>query len=439
MKTRPWTTASLALIALVATTAFAHAGTMSVAWDPVADAAGYTVYYGTAPDSYSQQKDVPGGATSTTLTGLDACTRYYVAVKAYDSGGLESDNYSNEIAGLPRPVVSTVEPGSGEQGTSPTLVIGGESFDAGATVEFSGSGITVLSVTRDSCTQLTVDVQIDAAAPTGARTVDVVNPDRSFGSLANGFTVVENAAPTVSSAAPAAGATDVAVNVNPQVVFSEAMDPASITADNVQLRDASGTPVAQASGSPTLSADGLTATIDPASDLDYESEYAVWVRGGSLGVRDVTGNAMAADWQQSPAWTTANQPDEQGPSVTGTTPADGATDVPVDVQPTVTFDEALAASSVTASTVQVLDATGAPVTQAPGSPALSADGLTVTITPASPLAENATYKIRVLGGSGGVQDLAGNPMDQDYEHTQGFEVENLPPGQVTGLRRDDVK
>ena len=197
------------LLLLAAVTAlgasFAHAGTIGVAWDAVSNAAGYKVYYGTAPGSYTQSKDVPGAAsTSTTLSGLDGCTRYYIAIKAYDAEGLESVGFSNEVAGLPRPIVSSVTPPSGEQGASMTLAVGGESFDTGASVTFSGSGITVQDVRRDSCTQLSVDILIASSAATGARTVEVINPDNSFGALGNAFTVVANAAPTVSSASPAA-------------------------------------------------------------------------------------------------------------------------------------------------------------------------------------------------------------------------------------------
>lgn len=430
----------LLLAAVVALGAFAaQGGTISVAWDAAGDAAGYRVYYGTSPGSYTQHKDVPGAtSTSTTLTGLDGCTRYYIAVKAYDAGGLESEGYSNEVAGLPRPIVSSVTPSSGEQGATMTLTVAGESFDTGASVTL-GSGITIQAVRRDSCTQLSVDVQIDASAATGGRTAEVINPDNSFGALGNAFTVVANAAPTVSSASPAAGASDVSLDVRPQVVFSEQMDAGSISSSTVQLRDASGSAVAQASGSPSLAADGRTVTVTPAADLEGSSSHYLWVRGGILGVKDTSGKALASSWTQSPAWTTGTAPDTEGPSVTSTSPSAGASDVDVDVTPQVTFDEALAGASVSASTVRLIDASGAAVSQASGSPQLSADGKTVTITPASPLDENAGYRIRVIGGSGGVKDLAGNAMDSTWTQPSPFETENLPPGMVSNVRRTDVK
>lgn len=416
-----------------------YAGTMSVAWDPVADAdvAGYKVYYGTAPGVYPNYKDA-GNTTGTTLTGLDPCTRYYVAVKAYDTGGLESVNYSNEVNGLPRPVVNTITPATGEQGATLTVTITGESFDTGATVEFSGTGITVQSVTRDSCTQVRATILIALTATTGARDVTVVNPDNSYGTKTGAFTVTANAAPTVSSTSPADGATDVAINIKPTVTFNEPMDPASITSSTVRLYTG-GNPVAQAAGSPTLSGDGRTATITPAANLNHETVYKINVVGGAGGVKDSLGKAMASNYTQPNGFTTDGAPDTTPPTVSSTNPADGATNVPVTVKPSVTFSEAMDTASITSSTVQLLDSGGNPVAQAAGSPALSADKKTATITPALNLGEVRTYRIRVIGGSSGAKDEAGNALASTFTQNTGFQTENLPPGAVQNNRRTDVK
>lgn len=419
----------------------AQAGTMGVAWDPVGDAdlAGYKVYYGTATGNYTQSVTLPGTGTSTTLTGLDACTRYYVAVKAYDTGNLESAAYSNEVVGLPRPVLNSVTPASGEQGRSMTLTLAGESYDTGASVSFSGTGITVTATRRDACGQLSVDITIDIAAATGARDVTVMNPDRSFGTKAAGFTVSANAAPTVSSTSPVAGATGVAVNVWPTVVFSETMGAASITPSTVRLIDASGAAVAQAAGSPTLGADLKTVTIKPAANLGYSKTYRIAVTGGSSGVKDATGVAMSADWTQTPGFTTGSAPDTTAPTVSSTSPADGATGVLVTVKPTVTFSEAMDPASITSSTVRLLDPSGSPVAQAAGSPALSADRKTATITPAANLGEVKVYKIQVVGGASGAKDAAGNALATTWTQTSGFTTENRPPGTVTNARRSDTR
>ncbi len=430
----------LALFVVVMALGTSLAGTISIAWDPVTDPdlAGYKVYYGTAPGVYTHNEDV-GNRTSTTLVGLDACTHYYIAIKAYDSSGAESASYSNQIDGLPRPVVTASSPSGGEQGASTTLSVTGESFVDGARVEFSGTGITVQSTTWVACGELSVAIQISGSAATGARNITVINPDRTFGTGTGLFTVIANASPSVTSSDPAAGATDVPVTVHPRVIFNERMAAATITANNVRLLDATGAPVAQAAGSPALSADALTVTITPNVDLAHRATYRIWVRGGASGVTDVSGKAMAANWEQSPGFTTAATGDTQGPRVSATDPADGATGVSAAVHPVVTFNEPLDPASVSSSTVRLLDASDQPVAQQAASPQLSADGRRVTITLAAPLGENAVYRIQVLAGSSGVKDVAGNPMDTTYLQGSGFTIENLPPSTVQNTHRTDVR
>jgi hypothetical protein len=75
----------------------AHAAEMTVAWDqnPESDVAGYKIYYGTSPGSYTASVNA-GNITSTVISGLEAGITYYFAAVAYDSQGTES-GFSNEI------------------------------------------------------------------------------------------------------------------------------------------------------------------------------------------------------------------------------------------------------------------------------------------------------------------------------------------------------
>jgi len=59
------------------------------------DLAGYRVYYGTAPLTYTQSLDV-GNDTICTVTGLSSGTRYYFAATAYSTLNDESV-ISNEV------------------------------------------------------------------------------------------------------------------------------------------------------------------------------------------------------------------------------------------------------------------------------------------------------------------------------------------------------
>jgi len=72
-----------------------------LAWDAVTapSLSGYRVYFGTAPGTYLQavgQGTSVGNVTTYTMTGLASGTRYYFAVTAFDTLGIESD-YSNEV------------------------------------------------------------------------------------------------------------------------------------------------------------------------------------------------------------------------------------------------------------------------------------------------------------------------------------------------------
>jgi VCBS repeat-containing protein len=109
--------------------------------------------------------------------------------------------------------------------------------------------------------------------------------------------------PTVVSVIPANGATGVSANANIQAVFSEALDPSSVTAATVELRDASNTLIP---ASVTYNNVARTVTLDPASSLEYLSTYTATIRGGVDGVKDLAGNVLAADYVWS--FTTAAPP-----------------------------------------------------------------------------------------------------------------------------------
>ena len=98
-----------------------------------------------------------------------------------------------------RPTVTSLNPNSrGRGATNQNVTVNGTNFGGAngpfsGTVSFSGTGITVNSVTRNSATQLTVNLSVSGSAATGSRNVTVTNADAGAGTLNNGFTV--NAGP----------------------------------------------------------------------------------------------------------------------------------------------------------------------------------------------------------------------------------------------------
>jgi hypothetical protein len=80
------------------------------------------------------------------------------------------------------------------------------------------------------------------------------------------------------------------------VTFSEALTATTITGTTVQLRDAANNLIA---ATVTYDAASRTATLDPTPTLANSTTYSVVVRGGAQGVKDLAGNALAADYSSS--------------------------------------------------------------------------------------------------------------------------------------------
>ena len=97
------------LLLLLAFTASAHAGQVTLAWDANTDPelGGYKLYYGPTSGNYTGNVDV-GNQTTSTLTGLTAGQTYYFAVKAYDLLRQNESAFSNAVqATIP---ISTAAP-----------------------------------------------------------------------------------------------------------------------------------------------------------------------------------------------------------------------------------------------------------------------------------------------------------------------------------------
>lgn len=125
------------------------------------------------------------------------------------------------------PDLTSVTPSSGGQGaTDLALVFAGSNFTPTPTVAFSGTGITVVSVTRDLSTQLTVVVSIASNATASARDVTVTNPDGGVDTLNAGFTVTGG--PTIDSITPSAGANSGSVTIT-NLAGTNFVDGATVT------------------------------------------------------------------------------------------------------------------------------------------------------------------------------------------------------------------
>ena len=194
----------------------------------------------------------------------------------------------------------------------------------------------------------------------------------------------DTTSPSVSTTNPLDGAVDVAADVAVTATFDEQIDGATAA---IAVATADG-PV---DGSTTYDAGSSTATFVPSSPLVGSTVHTVTIRNAE----DAAGNVMIP---VTFSFTTATV-DLIPPSVTSTSPADGATGVPVGKTVTVTFDENVTAGSVSWSL-------SGPDGAVAGSTGYDGASRTASFDPTQRLDAETTYTATIDGA----RDPSGNVM-----------------------------
>lgn len=196
--------------------------------------------------------------------------------------------------------------------------------------------------------------------------------------------------PTVSLTVPLNVAADVAVSSKIAAIFSEAMNPATITTKTFTVKQ--GTTVVPG----TVTYSGVTAVFTPAQDLAASSVHTATI---TTGTTDLAGNPVENDvvW----TFTTGLSPDVIKPVVILTIPADAATGVSINSKLSATFSEAM--DPLTISTTTFTLQHGATAV----SGTVNYSGVTAVFTPTSNLAANTNYTATITTGA---KDLAGNVL-----------------------------
>jgi hypothetical protein len=215
-----------------------------------------------------------------------------------------------------------------------------------------------------------------------------------------GKETVSSTPPLGGATTPANGATAVPVNQVLSVVFSEAMNPATINATTFTLTSP-GPGTTAVPGTVAYSAATSTATFTPSANLAYNTTYTATI---TTGVANTIGVEPAANlvW----TFTTAVQP-----TVLFTSPANGATGVPLNQVLSATFSKAMncATLSSPATTFQLVGPGTMPVTGT-----VACAGAVATFTPTAPLLINTLYMATI---STGATDVAGDPLAANYVWT----------------------
>ena len=116
---------------------------------------------------------------------LEEGETYFVALKAYNVYGTESENYSNEVSGtVHAPVVTAIQPDHGPVGGGTAVTITGDSFaPKGVRVMVGGRHARHVQVQDEKTI-----VAVTHWHRPGVVDVEVSNPDDQKGTLVGGFT-----------------------------------------------------------------------------------------------------------------------------------------------------------------------------------------------------------------------------------------------------------
>ncbi|MFN8556295.1 MAG: NPCBM/NEW2 domain-containing protein [Dehalococcoidia bacterium] len=173
---------------------------------------------------------------------------------------------------------------------------------------------------------------------------------------------------------------------------------------------------------------GATTTRSLSVDVTGKNELQLVVTDAGNGIDSDHG-----DWANA-RLVCGSGTETAAPTVTGVTPLDGGTAVPLTATVTATFSEWMEPSTLTGTSVTLVPAGAS--TPLPASLSYDGIGRTVTLRPTNPLAGGTSYTATVRGGPTGVKDLAGNPLatDRTWQFSTGG---NTPPtGTITALTQN---
>ncbi len=261
---------------------------------------------------------------------------------------------------------------------------------------------------------------------------------------ATGFKTTDSVPPTVFSTLPVDGTSAIAVATTVAVTFDEPMDTATITTNTAdttcsgtfQVSSDGFTTCVQMTAVPVVSNSDQTFTITPTANLASTTVYQIRL---TVGVQDVAGNAMAAQYTGALGFTTE---DVVAPNVVTTSPLDAATNVVATSTVAVTFDEAMDTATLTTNsadttcsgTFQVSSDAFTTCIQMAAAPVASVGDTVFTITPSANLASGTTYQIRITTGA---QDSSGNALAAIYTTPTGFTTQDIVPPTVSSVTPAD--
>ena len=267
------------------------------------------------------------------------------------------------------------------------------------TISF-GSGNQVVQITPQNplpaSTQLTL--KVSGVKDVAGNVVPTSTTTFTTGAVPDLYT------PVVVSANPPANATNVPLNAALSLQTNAAIDPTSVSTGTFRLYDNT-TGQYQSGGTTSVSPGGLTAYYVPSGPLATGRTYQIIFT--NQGMTDLVGNLLSCCGINNFNFTTGFASSTTAPQITGVNPANGLTQVPINAQVVIQFNEPVNALSVGQIS---LNAGGGPVNV---SSYLTNGNQTFVMVPLGALSGNTVYTVKVAG----VTDLSGNAIAAPFTST----------------------
>jgi hypothetical protein len=210
----------------------------------------------------------------------------------------------------------------------------------------------------------------------------------------------DNVSPTLIESSPTHGESQVPGVLVAEFTFDEDIDALRVNETTAKLLVA---------GKPWASvielADDNTVRVTPIMTLPVDTLCTLTLVGGQSGLRDLAGNAFAAD--KSISFTTSN--DSELPEAM-IMPPNGSVAIATSSHVSIVFDAPMDPATLTTSTILITDDYGTPIN---GSHTVSANNRVVIFEPDNNLPPYAYYRVLIRSGNHGARRLTGNWFDRD--------------------------
>jgi methionine-rich copper-binding protein CopC len=397
-------------------------GTDTITLIPSSGFAGSTDYYvqvdsGAFVDTTANANAFPGisGNSAWNFTTVADATGPSIFSLSPANGSTGVEITSNLVITFDEPVVAgsgsiVIYDNNGTPGV-PGDDIQHDSIDMVADVsQLSGLGSSSVSIDPltdlSTTTQYYVEIAGTAFEDTSGNAFAGITGEATWGFTTGSNALGDTTAPTVLVRAPANAATAVSTSTNLVLTFDESI---AVGTGNIEIYDAdAGNTLIETIGVSLGRVTGYgtpTITIDPLNDLGTNTNYYVLI--DSTAFEDTSGNAFAGysintDW----AFQTGATADTTPPTIFSHAPVDEETDVAVNTNLVITFDEVVVAGT---GNIEIYDAdTGPTLIETIASGLAQGYGTkTIVIDPENDLPSLST-NYYVLIDSGAIIDTSGN-------------------------------